>query len=58
MKRKKSVKDLKIEEQASYIRLLKTQLETAEEKLSKIKEVFEDERQSECEGCEAQHDRW
>ena len=52
MKRKKSAKDLKIEEQASYIELLKVQVKMAEEKLDEIRQVFTDERQSECDGCD------
>ena len=49
---KKSAKDLKIKEQASYIDLLTTQVRMAEEKLEQIRQVFADERQSECDGCD------
>jgi len=46
----KSPKDLKIEEQASYIELLTTQVRIAEEKLEQIRQIFADERQPN--GCD------
>jgi len=46
----KSPKDLKIEEQASYIELLTTQVRVAEEKLEQIRQVFADEQQPN--GCD------